>query len=218
MNLDALNKWLTLLGNFGVIGGLVLIAMQMNFTAETIRLQNDIDLNKGIAAGEIAIMGDSAASAFATAVLRPAELSDIELQQLWAYLHNVMLSAQNNWLAYQDGLASERSWYFARRQAASFVSFPAGLIWWEHDRFEYEPAFTEQIDAQLALTGPIDIKDIMQSMLEEIRAIDTGHNRPSGAQQNCYSSHSPTFGALSACNSRLREASVGTECAHNRTM
>lgn len=127
MNLDALNKWLTLLANFGVIGGLVLIAMQMNFTAGTIRLQNDIDLNKGIAAGELAIMGDSAASAFATAVLRPSELSDIE--QLWAYLHNVMLSAQNTWLAYQLGLASEQSWAFAKRQAAGFVGFPAGVIW-----------------------------------------------------------------------------------------
>jgi len=172
MNLDALNKWLTLLANFGVIGGLVLIAMQMNFTAGTIRLQNDIDLNKGIATGEIAIMGDSAASAFATAVLRPSEISDIELQQLWAYLHNVMLSAQNNWLAHQDGLASERSWAFARRQAAAFIGFPAGRIWWKYDRFEYEPDFAEQIDSELAAAGPLELKSIMLSMLAEIRAID----------------------------------------------
>jgi hypothetical protein len=177
MNLDSLNRWLTLLANFGVIGGLVLIAMQMNFAAETIRLQNDLDLNKGIAMGEIAIMGDSAASAFATAVMRPSELSDIELQQLWAYLHNVMLSAQNNWLAYQDGLASERSWAFARRQAAGFVGFPAGLIWWKYDRFEYEPAFAEQIDAELAAAGLLDLKGIMQSMLDEIRAIDATTSR-----------------------------------------
>jgi hypothetical protein len=178
MNLDALNKWLTLLANFGVIGGLVLIAMQMNFTAGTIRLQNDIDLNKGIAAGELAIMGDSAASAFATAVLRPSELTDIELQQFWAYLHNVMLSAQNTWLAYQLGLASEQSWTFAKRQAAGFVGFPAGLIWWKYDRFEYEPAFADQIDAELADTAALDLRHIMQSMLDEIRAIDSKEHRP----------------------------------------
>jgi len=172
MKLDALNKWLTLLANFGVIGGLVLIAMQMNFTAETIRLQHDIDLNKGIAAGELAIMGDSAASAFSTAVFRPAELTDTELAQFWAYLHNVMLSAQNNWLAYQGGLASERSWAFARRQAAGFIGFRAGRIWWEYDRFEYEPDFAKQIDAELAAVDPVDLKAVMTLMLNEIRDVD----------------------------------------------
>jgi len=42
MNLDQLNKWLTLVANLGVMGGLVLVAMQMNFNTATIRLQNDL--------------------------------------------------------------------------------------------------------------------------------------------------------------------------------
>ena len=113
MNLDALNKWLTLLANFGVIGGLVLIAMQMNFNTETIKLQNAIELNRGLAAGELAFMGDTAHTAWTTAVLHPAELTEAQLGQFWAYQHNVLLASQNSWLAYQHGLASEESWAHA---------------------------------------------------------------------------------------------------------
>ena len=51
MKLDAVNKWLTLLANFGVIGGLVLVAIQMNFNTKTISLQNDLELNRALAAG-----------------------------------------------------------------------------------------------------------------------------------------------------------------------
>ncbi len=49
MNLDQVNKWLTLVANFGVIGGLVLVAMQMNLATEAINQQSDIELSRGIA-------------------------------------------------------------------------------------------------------------------------------------------------------------------------
>jgi len=71
VNLDQVNKWLTLLANFGVIGGLVLVAMQMNLTAEAINQQSDIELSRGIAAGELAFMGDSTATAWAIALFHP---------------------------------------------------------------------------------------------------------------------------------------------------
>jgi len=94
MNLDAVNKWLTLLANFGVIGGLVLVAIQMNFNTETISLQNDLELNRALAAGELAYMGDSTPLAYANAVFRPADLTEAQLGQFWAYLHHARSAEQ----------------------------------------------------------------------------------------------------------------------------
>jgi hypothetical protein len=171
MTLDALNKWLTLLANFGVIGGLVLVALQMNFNTETIRLQNDLELNREFAAGELAYMGDSTPIAYANALFHPADLTEPQLGQFWAYLHNVMLAAQNNWLAYRDGQASETSWNHARKQAAGFIGFRAARIWWAHDKFEYEDDFVAQIDAELAGSDPLDVERVTRQMLEEIRSL-----------------------------------------------
>jgi len=172
MNLDALNKWLTLLANFGVIGGLVLVAMQMSFNSETMRLQNALELNREFAAGELAYMGDSASVAYATALFRPGQLTEPQLGQFWAYLHNYMLAAQNNWIAYRDGHASLVSWNHARRQAAGFISFPAARIWWNYTKIEYETDFVDQIDTELAQHDPGEVERFTRRMLEEIRSID----------------------------------------------
>ncbi len=180
MNFDQLNKWLTLVANFGVIGGLVLVAMQMNFNTETIRLQNDLELNRAIAAGELAYLGDSAPTAWANAVLHPADLTDAQLGQVWAYLHNVMLAAQNNWLAYKDGQASEVSWIHARSQAAAFIGFRVGRIWWSHDKFEYETGFVEQVDAALIGRDPLEVEHVTRQMLDEIRSLEPNEATPAG--------------------------------------
>lgn len=172
MNLEQVNKWLTLVANFGVIGGLVLVAMQMNFNAETIRQQNDIELYRGFAAGELAFMGDSTASAWAAALFHPAELTEVQIGQVWAYLHNALLAAQNNWLSYRDGMASEESWARARALAASYISFRVGRIWWKNDKFEFEQHFVEQVDAELANMGAMDVSQITQQMLDEVHNLD----------------------------------------------
>ena len=177
MSLDSLNKWLTLLANFGVIGGLVLVALQMNFNTETMRLQNDLELNRALSAGELAYMGDSTSIAYNNALFHPEQLTEPQLGQLWAYLHNVMLAAQNNWLAYRQGQASEASWNHARKQAASFISFRAGRIWWDHDKFEYEEDFVAQIDEELTSMDPLDVERVTREMLEQIRALGPTHSQ-----------------------------------------
>jgi hypothetical protein len=166
MNLDAVNKWLTLLANFGVIGGLVLVAIQMNFNTKTISLQNDLELNRALAAGELAYMGDSTPTAHANAVFRPADLTEAQVGQFWAYLHHAMLAAQNNWLAYQNGRASDVSWNHARDQAVAHLGSRAARIYWKYGKFEFYVDFVEQIDAQLAGRDPLQAEGAMRQMLK----------------------------------------------------
>jgi hypothetical protein len=172
MNLDALNKWLTLVANFGVIGGLVLVAVQMNFNTKTIRLQNDLELNRELAAGELAIMGDSTHIAYANALFHPADLTEAQLGQLWAYLHNALLAAQNNWLAYQNGQASDASWKHARDQAAVHLGSRAAQVYWKYDKFEYQADFVDQIDSKLAESDTLQVEAAWQQMLDEIRSLE----------------------------------------------
>jgi hypothetical protein len=173
MNLDVLNKWLTLAANLGVMGGLVLVAMQMNFNTETMRLQNASDLTRGFAAGELTMMGDTSGTAWTTAVLHPEELTEAQLGgQLWSYFNNIMWVAQNNWLAYNDGLASEDSWSYAKKFAATSLGFRVGRIWWELARQNYEPDFAKAIDAELAGVEPEIVEHSLRQMLDRVRKLD----------------------------------------------
>ena len=172
MNLETLNKWLTLLANFGVIGGLVLVAVQMNVNAERISLQNDLEMNRQLAAGELAVMGDSAATAYTNAIFRPAEMTETQLGQFWAYLHHALLASQNNWIAYRNGRASTDSWNHAKAQAAAHLGSRAARIWWAYDKFEFHAAFVDEIESELSKSDPLIIEEAMRQMLDEIRSLE----------------------------------------------
>ncbi len=173
MNLDAVNKWLTLLANFGVIGGLLLVAFQINFNTETIRLQNAIELDRGMDAGELANMGDTTHIAYATALFHPAKLTEAQIGQLWSYLNNVMLTAQSTWRAHDAGLASEESWAYAKRFAAGNLGFRVGRIWWKTaGQFSFEPEFVKAIDAELDGTDPALTEHATRKILDESRNLD----------------------------------------------
>ena len=173
MILDQVNKWLTLVANFGVIGGMVLVAMQMNLATEAINQQSDIELSKGIAAGELAFMGESTAIAWAVAVFHPAKLDEVQVGQVWAYLNNTLLSVQQTWLSNREGMASDATWARARILGASYVDFGAGRIWWQEYKWGFEPDFVEEIDSELATRNPSnDIKQVTKRMLDEIHQLE----------------------------------------------
>ena len=99
MNLDQVNKWLTLVANLGVLAGFVLLAMQLNQNTTAIRSQNAAEVTKVAAGAELAAIGDTGYVALTRAMLRPAEMSDEQVLHLWYYVDNVITSAVNLWIA-----------------------------------------------------------------------------------------------------------------------
>jgi hypothetical protein len=173
VNLDQVNKWLTLVANFGVIGGMVLVAMQMSLATEAINQQSDIELSRGIAAGEIAFMGDSTATAWSVAVFHPAELDEVQVAQLWAYLNNSLLAVQQTWLSNREGMAPDATWARARILGASYMDFGAGRIWWQEYKWSFEPDFVEEIDSELATRDSSNgVVQVAKRMLEEIHQLE----------------------------------------------
>ena len=79
-NLDALNKWLLPVSNVGVIAGQT---------------------------AEVAMMGDTLAAAYATAVTQPSEMTREQVGRVWAFMNSGLIAAQNTWLAREAGYASD---------------------------------------------------------------------------------------------------------------
>ena len=171
MNLDRLNQWLSLGANVGVVVGFLLMAAQLNLNTEAIRLQNRLDLNRGVTAAETAFMGETTYIAFANAVLKPSELTDEQMLQLWAYLNVGLSAAENTWIAYEAGFATEGDWEDARRLAKTFLAFKVGQIYWENAKANYGAEFVEAVDVDLSSSDLDRTARQYRGMLADIRQL-----------------------------------------------
>jgi hypothetical protein len=173
--MDKVNKWLTLVANFGVIVGLVLVAMQMKLATEAINQQSDIELSRGIAEGELAFMGETTANAWAVAMFNPAQLDEVQIGQLWAYLNNTLLFVQQTWLSNRAGMASDATWERARKMGATYLSFGAAQIWWREYKYGFDSEFAKEIDSELAKVDQSNnAAQVTRRMLEEIHKLEQG--------------------------------------------
>ena len=126
MKIDNLNQWLTLLANFGVIVGIIFLALEIQTNTETNRIGiqgayagNWIEVNTLIA-------GNSETAAIYEKAIAGEELNDVEHRQ---FRHIVRLYAtQSNLMRrlYEDGIATEddlRGGYRAFRELAQYDAF-----------------------------------------------------------------------------------------------
>ncbi len=151
--------------------GFLLIAAQLNLNTEAIRLQNRLDFNRGFAAGEIAFMGETTHIAFTNAMLKPAELTDEQVGQMWAYLNVTVFTAENTWIAYQAGFATEGDWNDARELTTGFLSFKVGQIYWQNTKTNFGADFVDAIDVGLSSSDPeLGVRQY-RGMLADIRQI-----------------------------------------------
>lgn len=173
MNMDKVNQWLTLVANFGVILGLILVAMEMKLATEAINQQSDIELSRGIAEGELAFMGETTAAAWTVALFNPSQLDETQVGQVWAYLNNTLLIVQQTWLSNQAGMASDETWARAKVMGAAYLDFGAGQIWWQEYKFGFDQEFAKEIDSELAKKdSSTNVAKVTKRMLEKIQQLD----------------------------------------------
>lgn len=152
--LDALNRWLVVVSNLGVIGGFALLAVQMNQNTRAIQIESSRALMRETQPTEVAFMGDDVAGAYAIAVLRPADLTPHQLLQVWGYVSAGLAPSRAAWVAWRDGQGSEESWLLARASAAAYIDLRVGRLIWSEIKAGYPPEFVAEIDQQLALVEP----------------------------------------------------------------
>jgi len=154
VGLERFGTWLALAANLGVIGGLVLLAVELRQNTQVVRAQAVAGLLSGQTSAETAFMGDDTASAMATAIVTPSALSDEEILKMWAYLNTAVISVEQTYSMYSLGLATEDDRRAAAGKAADWLSFPFGLVWWSEMKTNFPSDLAADIDAALADRDP----------------------------------------------------------------
>lgn len=89
--LDRLNKWLTLAANVGVIGGLLLVFVEVRQNADLTRTQMEQQMNDMLATIELSIAEPEMAAVWVKSVREPEALADREIRMLDAHLSSILL-------------------------------------------------------------------------------------------------------------------------------
>jgi hypothetical protein len=154
LNLERFGGWLAVLANVGVIAGLVLLAVEIRQNSQIVRADALANLLAGQSSAETAFMGDDTAAAMATALVSPAEMTDEEILQMWAYLNTAVISAEQTYSMYSLGLATQSDRESAAKKAADWISYPFARIWWGEMKTNFPTNLADDIDAALLDLDP----------------------------------------------------------------
>ena len=188
MNLDQLNKWLTLLANLGVLAGIVLVAFQLKENTDATRVQSAYDVNTGYVNFDVACMGDTFAEALVTAYLKPSELTNAQSYQLFCGIDTAISLASNTWIAHREGRASQDDWNTSKTYLVNYLDYDVGrVIWASYKDYGIDPQFFKEVDAALAqVTNSCalgyqvgvraEFRNLSDQQKKEICEINTAHS------------------------------------------
>jgi hypothetical protein len=173
MTLDRFSGWLAIVANLGVVGGLVLLAVELRQNTQVVRAQAVASLLVGQTSAETAFMGDDTAAAMAVSLVSPELLSDEQILQMWAYLNTAVIAVEQTYSMYALGLATEADRKAAASKAADWVSFPFGRIWWKEMKSNFPADLAREIDAALLERDPNYLQRQFEGMKNGIRQLQS---------------------------------------------
>ncbi len=153
MKADRWNAWLQIVANLGLIGGLVLVAVQIQQTRDLARLQLQLEGTLAFQQVEIAMLGESPAEAWAKSIRHPESLSPAELKIVDSYLIHEVNQWRRTAFMEAEGLAepgaTER---VVRKNAWFYFSNSFAKRWWRTLKRDggWEPEFERIVDTELA--------------------------------------------------------------------
>jgi hypothetical protein len=177
MNLDQANKWLTLAANIGMVVSIALVAFQLKQNTDAIRVQSTYDVIAASSNADVACVGDKQSEAFITGLLRPTELADAQIVQLFCWTDIHVNMALTSWIAYREGRTSPTEWNTAKSYLLPVLDYDAGRILWAtyNDWGAMDPLFRKEIDAALAQSNGTSAR-VWRNMIEGVRRL--GRDRP----------------------------------------
>lgn len=104
--IDRFNKWLTLAANVGVIGGLLLVFVEVRQNAELTRTQMEQRKNDFLAEIEFSLAQPEIAAIWVKSIRTPENLTDAEIKTVESHLVSLMLQWDHLFQMERSGLVS----------------------------------------------------------------------------------------------------------------
>ncbi len=157
MNTEKLNSWLGVLGNIGILVGIVFLAIEVRHSSNAVNAQMADSIADGFIALNITSITDPAVARInVIGMYEPERLSDVEAIQFSMLIRGVFNQYARVHRLHQSGLLSESAWALYAREAASTMTTPGGELHWEGN--EMDPDFLADVEPYIGQESNIDLR------------------------------------------------------------
>ena len=166
MDTDKVNRGLTLAANVGVIGGLILVAFQINQNTQITRAQITNDYYLADMQLELAMMGDDPASSWTKAVYTPNELTNEDAAVVDRYFNFGLVQIQRLQKMHELGLADE-DWESRIGYLGWHFGNEVGRRWWTYSKEGFPDDFVQTVDEVLTIGEYRDNQDLLDALMPQ---------------------------------------------------
>ena len=172
MNMDRLSSWLQITANIGIIGGLILVALQLQQNSEILQAQMMSAESRSVIDQEMQIVGEQGAAAWVAAMSDPANVSPEQHRIMEA----ILWSAVESWRHIEElsklGLADVDAQYRVTEEAPWYFGSVYGRAWWitRRDGSQLSEELKSVID-QAIRDNPNFSNDLNDRLVEEIKRL-----------------------------------------------
>jgi hypothetical protein len=148
LNMDSINRWLTLAANVGVLAGIVFLAYELQQNTVATRVEAASNFNSSFSEIELFIAGNPEFAKLLTKGREGTEINGSDQLRLWVFYNQVLRQWQFTHYQYVSEVFDEGSWQAQRAFMLEVMSGDAGLLdhWQQHEN-QYSPAFNTVIDS-----------------------------------------------------------------------
>ncbi|NKC01338.1 MAG: hypothetical protein GKR90_22960 [Pseudomonadales bacterium] len=149
--MDNLNKWLSVLANFGVLVGIVFLAFEIQQNTTATQLETASNFQDGFAELELMIASDAEFAALLTKGRNGDDISESEFVRLQAFYSAVLRGWQTNIAQFESGGLNDEIWQGTKSLMRQRLREDKGLV--EHvqvNRDQFSGALLRMTDAMLA--------------------------------------------------------------------
>ena len=166
MDTDKVNRGLTLAANVGVLGGLILVAFQINQNTQIAKAQITNDYYLADMELELAMMGDNPAISWTKAVYTPNDLTKEDAAVIDRYFNYGLVQIQRLQKMHELGLAGD-DWENRIDYLSWHLGNEVGRRWWAYMKIGAPDEFVQTVDEILAPRDHSGNRDLLDAMMPE---------------------------------------------------
>ena len=175
MNVSQLGNWLQVLGNLGIIAGLILVGIQISQNNQLTRIQLIHESQIAAQNMHLVLAGENPGEAWSRAILDPDSLTDEEIMVVDRVLRANLARVLRLESLYALGFDLYSPEVVATSAAGNYLGSEIGKAWWELNGQVLNSEFTQAIDEWLPSLTSYE-RDRIAQLRQKIRSNRNSEN------------------------------------------
>ena len=149
MNTSKMNEWLHGIGNFAVLAGLILVAVQLQQSTALVRAELVSNQHDAWIAIDASKQSENFAKVLAKSIIQPDELTASEILELDGYLFTYLDQLMRDRELYNEGIFDYPPQSLIRGSLHDYFGNEFARVWWAETKWKFNSEIVGIIDTEM---------------------------------------------------------------------